>query len=217
MNAKFTKTLVVIMLFGILVGCHNIENNLGIVHKNINKEYVLIQDKTQLQSSNDEISNYIDSIIDGLIQADFISTGNRSFNLVGDSLHDIGFEIIDLRPLNPSGFPSNFDTLAARVIAMSVEIRDNSTYGYCDALSTNDIINETGNWTNNTCVLGTFMNAGQFQGQGEKHLAFRFWENAEYKYGWIKIYCSQHSDTLRIIDYAYNSNANSSILAGQTE
>jgi len=35
--------------------------------------------------------------------------------------------------------------------------------------------------------------------------------------GWIRIYCSQHNDTLRIIDYAYNNTANSLIHAGQKE
>lgn len=60
--------------------------------------------------------------------------------------------------------PAYLDTLAARVIPMNVQIRDNSTYGYCDALNQDDNINESGNWVSNTCVLGTFMNAGQFQG-----------------------------------------------------
>ena len=39
-----------------------------------------------------------------------------------------------------------------------------------------------------TSVLGTFMNAGQFQGNGEKYLGIRFPENNNFKYGWIKIF-----------------------------
>ena len=107
--------------------------------------------------------------------------------------------------------------MAARVIPKKLEILDNSTYNYCDALNKDDIISNSGNWTSSTCVLGTFLNAGLFNGKGEKYLAFRFNTNSNYKYGWIKIYCSNHNDTLRIIDYAYNDVENSEIKAGQID
>ncbi len=212
----YSNTTFCLALICVLFSCKTDESNF-IVHKTLNKQYVLIQVRNQLQSSDDEVSVYIDSIIDGFIQANFISTGQRIFDLLGDTLPDIGFEIIDLRPLNPNGFPAQFDTLAARVLPMSVQIRDNSTFGYCDALNKNESIDENGNWSSQTCVLGTFMNVGQFQGQGEEYLAFRFNENSAYKYGWIRIYCSQHNDTLKIIDYGYNTRDNSRILSGQTE
>ena len=203
----------------ILTGCkqNDIDNSNTILYKSINKEYVLTQDKNELQNKNDEISLYIDSIIDGTIQSNFITTGQRSFDLNGDQNPDISFEILDLRPFNPNGIPDHFDTLAARALPVTVQIRDNSTFGYCDALNTNDTINHEGNWRSQLCVLGTFANAGQFQGQGEKYLAFRFNDSNGFKYGWIRIYCSQHNDTLRIIDYAYNTEVNSNIKAGQTE
>jgi hypothetical protein len=41
--------------------------------------------------------------------------------------------------------------------------------------------------------------------------------NTDYKYGWVKLYCSQHSDTLRIIDFAFNNNPEGEIKAGQKE
>ncbi len=109
------------------------------------------------------------------------------------------------------------DSLAARVNPKTIEILDNSTYNYPDALDFNEQISNDGYWTHSTGVLGTFGNAGQFQGQGEKYLGIRFKASGGYKYGWVKIYCSQHNDTLKIIEYAYNDVLNSNIKAGQEE
>jgi len=187
----------------------------SIVYQSVNKEYVVIRDVGNLMESEDEISKHIDSILSGTISSEFISTGQKLFDLNGDKITDIGFEIIDLNLFNPGRLPQSFDSLAARAIPMSVEILDNSMYHYPDALPLNDKISENGSWTNGTSVLGTFLNAGQFQGKGERYLGFRFPTDNKHKYGWIKIYCSQHNDTLRIIDYAYNDVLNSPILAGQ--
>ncbi|MDZ7743917.1 MAG: hypothetical protein U5Q03_19830 [Bacteroidota bacterium] len=95
---------------------------------------MLIRDVQTLQGSDDEISNHIDSILNGQINAEFISTGHKDFDLDADNNYDIGFEIIDLNKYNPNGLPESFDSLAARVIPKSIEILDNSTYGYPDAL-----------------------------------------------------------------------------------
>ena len=113
--------------------------------------------------------------------------------------------------------PDSFDSLAVRVQPAFIQILDNSTWDYPDALDLDNLISEEGNWSNSNGVLGTFANAGKFQGAGEKYLAFRFNKNNIYNYGWIKIYCSQHNDTLRIIEYAYNKIENSTIRAGQME
>lgn len=188
-----------------------------IVYKSVNKEFVLIRDVDSLQSSDDEISNHIDSIINGLINAEFISTGMKSFDLNGDSLSDINFEIINLNEFNQNSLPESFDSLAARVQPLSLQILDNSTYGYPDALDINTVVSESGYWSSNVSVLGTFMNAGQFQGKVEKYLGIRLNNGNNFDYGWIKLYCSQHNDTLRIIEYAYNQNTGSFIKAGQKE
>ena len=204
----------------VLVSCEKTDNNSrndSIVYQSINKEFILITDVQALQESNDEISNHVDSILTGLINAEFISTGQKKIDLDADIISDIGFEIIDLNKFNPNGLPDSFDSLAARVIPLSVEILDNSTYGYPDALNLDDQISENGHWSDKTSVLGTFMNAGQFQGKGEKYLGIRFSKDNKYKYGWIKLYCSQHNDTLRIIDFAYNNIEDSQINAGQKE
>ncbi|MEI6174560.1 MAG: hypothetical protein WCR01_12490 [Bacteroidota bacterium] len=191
--------------------------NEDIVYHPLNKEVVLIRDVSVLQQSDDAISKHIDSILNGWINVEFISTGQKDFDLVGDARSDIGFEIIDLNKYNPNGLPESFDSLAARVIPLSIEILDNSTYGYPDALNASDPISGNGYWGSGTGVLGTFLDAGQFKGKGDRYLAIRFMQDNEYTYGWIRIYCSAHNDTLRIIDYAYNNAANSSIYAGQKE
>jgi hypothetical protein len=219
------KTQKIIVLFSLMIltffGCEKANSDQktadDIVYKSVNKEYVVIRDVQTLQESDDEISNHIDSILNGLINVEFISTGQKNFDLDDDSVNDISFEIIDLNELNPNGLPESFDSLAARVVPITVQILDNSTYGYPDALDPDEEISKDGNWINITAVLGTFENAGQFQGEGEKYLGIRLQRENNVKYGWIKIYCSQHSDTLRIIDFAYNNIPNSKIKAGQKE
>lgn len=186
-----------------------------IAYSSVNKEYVLIRDVDKLRTSDDEVSKRVDSILSGLIDEEFVSTGTKSFDLNNDGSPDLNFEIIDLHKFNENDLPESFDSLAARVIPLSVQVLDNSTYRYADALSMDERISESGNWSNETNVLGTFMNAGKFQGKGEKYLGFRFPNADAHSYGWIKLYCSQHSDTLRIIEYAYNKKAGKSIKAGQ--
>lgn len=206
----------VCLMIMVIISCKKNKSD-EIVYNSVNKEFVLIRDIQTLQDSDDEISNYVDSIISGLIDEEFISTGLKSFDLNNDNIADINFEIIDLNKFNQNNLPDFLDSLAARVQPLSLQILDNSTYGYPDALNINDQISDIGNWSHRIGVLGTFMNAGQFQGNGEKYLGFRFAENTNYNYGWIKIYCSQHNDTLRIIDYAYNKVDGNSINAGQKE
>lgn len=214
-----TRTNVLLFVFLIVaIGCEkSTDDQSKIIYHSIDKEFVLIRDIQTLQESNDEISNHVDSILTGLINEEFISTGEKTFDLDADIISDIGFEIIDLNKFNPEGLPESFDSLAARVIPLSVEILDNSTYGYPDALVLDDQISENGHWSKNACVLGTFLNAGQYQGKGEKYLGIRLPRGDDYKYGWIKIDCSQHSDTLRIFDYAYNDMVNRKIRAGQKD
>lgn len=220
MKNTIKTTLILCALTIAFFSCENTgpdsEKN-SIIYHAVNKEFVIIRDIHTLQESDDEISNHIDSILNGQIKAEFISTGQKDFNLDADSIPDIGFEIIDLNKYNPNGLSESFDSLAARVIPKTIEILDNSTFGYPYALDLDEQIARDGNWSDKISVLGTFMNAGQFQGQGEKYLGIRFLQDDNYKYGWIKIYCSQHNDTLRIIEYAYNDILDSHIKAGQKE
>lgn len=215
---KLIWPLIILCLFSVY-GCKkkNQEPEDNIVTGSINKKIVLIRDVNVLTSSNDSISQHVDSILSGLINVQFISTGQKTFDLNNDNLQDLAFEIIDLNLYNNGHLPAYLDSMAARVIPLTIQILDNSTYGYPDALLGNSVISSDGNWSQNTSVLGTFMNAGQFQGKGERFLGIRFNNNGNYNYGWIKLYCSQHNDTLRIIDFAYNQTVNKEISAGQTE
>lgn len=209
----FSFATAIILL--LLTACDR--NNDSIIHRSVDKEFVILQDVNALQSSNDAVSQHIDSILTGLITSEIISTGLQSFDLNGDKVPEISFEIIDLNPFNGGNLPDYLDSLAARAIPGTVEILDNSTYSYPDALLPDMSINETGNWSSNNCVLGTFMNAGQFQGKGNRYLGIRIKADDGYQYGWVQLYCSQHNDTLRIIDYAYNETVGSEILSGQTD
>ncbi|MGC9338093.1 MAG: hypothetical protein ACP5E3_11495, partial [Bacteroidales bacterium] len=180
-------------ILAVLISCESQGNQDDIIYSALNTEYVLIRNLDILRNSDDEISNHVDSILNGLIDTEFISTGQKNFLLDQDNEFDVGFEIIDLNLFNPNGLPESFDSLAARIVPITIEFLDSSTYGYPDALDANTRITERGNWTSRTGVLGTFMNAGQFQGQGEKFLGIRIPAGEDFKYGWIRIYCSQHS------------------------
>jgi hypothetical protein len=215
---KILLSFIIMILLSISCNKTDDDSNLyDISYHAINKEYVLIRDVQVLIESDDEISNHVDSILSGLINEEFISTGHKDFDLDADLIADIAFEIIDLNKYNPNRLPNSFDSLAARVVPIITEILDNSTYGYPDALKLNELISGEGNWSDRTSVLGTFLNAGQFQGNGDKYLGIRFSNSEDYNYGWIKLYCSQHNDTLRIIEYAYNNISGSKIYAGQIE
>jgi hypothetical protein len=170
-----------------------------------------------ISGKTDKISMHVDSIISGLINADLISSGNILFDLNADNHSDLSFEIISLNNYNIHALPDSLDSLAVRVTPLSLQILDNSTHGYPDALDDNYVINSSGNWSTQTSVLGTFLGAGQFKGKGEKYLGIRLVEDNSFLYGWIKLYCGQHNDTLRVIDYAYNKNHDVQITAGQKE
>jgi hypothetical protein len=200
-----------------LISCKKEKVDDKIVHVEVNKQFILIRDISQLQQAEDPISMHVDSILNGFIETNIVSTGHQKFDLNGDQIYDIAFEIIDLMVLNNGTLPAHFDSLAARAVPYSVEILDNSTYGYADALTDEFVINKDQVWQKTNCVLGTFANAGQFQGAGDRFLGIRIQKEDDFQYGWIKLNCSQHNDTLKIISYAYNTNIGSQIKAGQTE
>jgi hypothetical protein len=183
----------------------------------VNKQYVFTRDLKSIPIHTDEVSVHLDSIISGKIIAQFVSTGTKAFDLDSDKVNDVSFEIIDLQPFNNHNLPASFDSLAVRVNPLTIQVLDNSTWGYADALNLNEVISSKGNWSNKTCVLGTFQNSGQFNGRGEKYLGIRFVKDKAYFYGWIKLYCSQHNDTLRIIDFAIHQLADTEIKTGQKE
>ncbi len=154
------------------------------------------------------------TILSGTAYLQIISTGKDSIDLDKDGAADIAFEIINLNDYNSTPLPASLDSFAALVRPITLQILDNSKHSYPDALTEGQEINDQGNWTNTKGVLGTFTNAGQFKGNIENYLGLRWANNT---YGWIKIHCSAHNDTLRISEYGYNTSAGKFIKAGQKQ
>ncbi len=134
-----------------------------------------------------------------------IGPGQLSFDIDNDGMNDYTFDILTLSP----------GVLAARVNGDgNSKILDNSTFGYPDTLNFNDPV--TGYFHSGIGVLGTFNNAGQFNGAGNKYLGIRINSGGSDFYGWIELYCSVDRDTLNLISCGYNTTSGASILAGQT-
>ena len=189
--------------------------NYNILYKNIDREYIFLTSIDSIMASNDPISNHIDSILSGDINSSIVSTGRLYMDIDQNEVTDLYFEIIDLNLFNPNALPANFDSLAVRAISPTIEFLDNSTFNYPDACDQHTIIDSNSSWSSNSVVLGTFANAGQFNGKGQKYLGIRIPDGNNYKYGWIRLKCSQHNDTLTIYDYAFHTISNTKIYAAE--
>jgi hypothetical protein len=133
------------------------------------------------------------------------AVGQKTFDVDNDGTVDYTFDIILLSP----------NVYAARVNAMGAsKILDNSTFGYPDTLNFNDPV--IGFFHSGIGVLGTFNNAGQFNGAGMKYLGIKINSGSSDYLGWIKLYCSSNRDTLKIISCGYNVISGAAINAGQT-
>lgn len=187
----------------------------NIFYKNIDSQYIFPTNVDSIKSSNDPISNHIDSILSGDINTSIVSTGKLYLDIDQNEVTDLYFEIIDLNLFNPNALPANFDSLAVRANSPTIEFLDNSTFKYADACSENSVIDSNSSWSSNSVVLGTFANAGQFNGRGIKYLGIRIPNGTNYKYGWIKIKCSVDNDSLTVYNYAFHTLSNIKILASQ--
>lgn len=131
--------------------------------------------------------------------------GQKNIDINNDAIDDYTFDILTLSP----------GVYAARVLPIgSSKILDNSTFGYPDTLNLNDSIK--GYFHSNTGVLGTFNNAGQFRGAGNKFLGLKLNAGGMDYLGWIELNCNFNRDTLKLIACGYNTQANVGITAGQT-
>ena len=208
----------IIYLFSLLLitgfSCSKKIND-DIYYHELNNQYVFITEINALQASDDPISNHIDSILSGFINTSIISTGKQYIYLDENELPDLYFEIIDLNEFNANNLPTGFDSLAARAGSNTVQFLDNSTWHYADALNYDDEIGPNALWSENSVVLGTFASAGNFNGKGDKYMGFRIPNNGNYNYGWIKLNCSQHNDTLTTYEFGYHKTVNRKIKAGQ--
>jgi hypothetical protein len=90
-----------------------------------------------------------------------------------------------------------------------------SVKGSLNALNYNDFITGNAIWGSKDSSYSL----ADFIGKGERYLGFQcmYFPSgvSDYKYGWVRLYCSPKSDTLIIIDYALNRILNKGIKAGQ--
>ncbi len=137
------------------------------------------------------------------VNLEIIGENQQSIDINNDGTNDLQFEIISIPAVR--AIPLNGTT-----------ILDNSTYGYADALNINQPI--SGNFTNQTVVLGTFSTAGNFNGQGDKYLGVKLFNSLQQTvhYAWVLLNCSENNDTLKIIKYAFEASPSVQINAGQT-
>jgi hypothetical protein len=140
------------------------------------------------------------------INETLIGVGNVELDLNDDGNIDFNLEII----LLPN------ESLAARVQAVGGSlVLDNSGFGYPDGLVFGDPVQ--GLFAPGNGVLGTFNNAGRFNGQGIRYLGLRVAGGAALYDGWLKLDVSAGSDTIAIMQGAYQSEADEAILAGEGE
>jgi len=133
----------------------------------------------------------------------------------GDGILDITFQVVDLTLWN-GVMPNILDNMATRAFLYNgAQVMDNSTWGYADAL-TDEEISKKSTWsTRSITVLGTINDAGRFEGKGDRYLGVRIEKEGDYYYGWVKLNCSPMSDTLHVKECAINFAKNKAITAGQ--
>ncbi len=91
-------------------------------------------------------------------------------------------------------------------------------------LSANDVIGSNSSlWftlSSSNTTMTSFNNgtpiAGLWDNQTDKYLGVHFYIGATQHYGWIRVSTGSQDNTLTIKDFAYNTTAGDSILAGQT-
>ena len=190
---KFTSSFLAVALILLFVACNKDEKKTETVgQENTEKVY--------FQEINDTI---LESDISKIIEID----------LNDDREVDIAFEIVNLNNYDQSQHLN--DSLAARVITPNVELMDNSTYGYPDALESGVLLTESMSWIKReNSVLGTNPSA-HFQGKGEKYLGFRLKAANSFYYGWVKLVCSEKRDVLHIVSCGISEESNHSIHTGQ--
>src|SRR5690554_810997 len=135
----------------------------------------------------------------------------------------------------------NVNSIYVQPMRNSVEIASTqSSFSIYSALDTipvvkafpfNTVLNNTLNWQNDTILAGGYLNLfynigyssmtisaspGQFPGAGDKYMAIKFDLNNNTHYGWVRLDVAAKSNSVTIKDFAYESQANTPISAGNT-
>ena len=147
-----------------------------------------------------------------------LSSCNASFSIDfnNDSTPDAKLRIFCMDPESPSTFAGlSIESIAGGVRAS----KDNNMYK-CIAFASGNNIDGAGGYIQNRGDVqwwGSYGNAGQFAGQGEKFLGLKLSLGTGTHYGWIRVNVSNaYNGQNTVIDYAYNDTPGASILAGET-
>jgi hypothetical protein len=98
----------------------------------------------------------------------------------------------------------------------------NSWVGDVSALSSGDLINSSaGYWASSgsSWNLGSYTISsgkywGNFPGEGDKFIGLRFHIQNELHYGWVRVNIPYNVDEISIIDWAYQADPDTGLLAG---
>jgi hypothetical protein len=171
-----------------------------------------------LLSCNKEKEDIKSVIVTDEISLELKSIGEISYKLAGTN--HISFKIG--KRVGNGSLGSNFgysyegvnpDTLQVVVQGADVNfLLEPWTWNSARALNEGHIIDANNYWHNGDVVMDIYSG---FRGKGEKYLAIRLINGTKSHYGWIKVSCSQLSDSLRVIEYGYNSTPEREIKAGQ--
>jgi len=185
----------------------------------VDEELALPANLKEIANDSNNTNPAYDSIVDNLVDGELVSTGIFSVSINESKKSKIEFEIIDLHRFN-TNLPDSLDSLVIRAIPVNADILDISNHNYATAFDKGDEISPKVNYTSDTTVLASFLDIGNFKGQSDKYLAFRFKEDLadeEFKYGWFKISCSQNNEILKIHSFAYSDKLGYAISAGLGE
>ncbi len=171
---------------------------------------------TDCSTKKNEVTEVPDAIAHSSLDK---TIGGISRDSVNISCYPVVFEIYR------NNDTISHDTLSVRIVRNKSAVPDdctrsflcNETQGQALPLSQDEMISDAGTWGS---MDGSY-DLGAFRGAGEKFIGIvteTVSNNVLSKqFGWIRIRLSSKNDTLKIIDWAYNSTAYKSIKAGQVE
>lgn len=153
-----------------------------------------------------------------------INLQSYGLDLDNDGNYDYVFHVSDV---NYSGSMSSLEIKRVAVTpyqtGFAVAASATNNYVYPIAFNANANINQLLNWnsaTDQSMASVWFSNGspggyGNFLGVKNKFVAFKFLMNGFNHYGWARVDVAQLADTIVIKDFAFNQNADESILAGE--
>lgn len=147
---------------------------------------------------------------------DSVKTGN--FTLSIDLNND---NTVDYQVTGAASGPLSFAIMQAGVAPNNFILSDGN--GNALALASNTLIGSSSTtWYQMNAqnlqmtLVSNNVGTGTWSGQTDKYMGFKFYINTNIYYGWARFTVASTDNTVTLKDYAYENNANQSILAGQT-